>query len=142
MTNPLIIVRSQRHNSLVKMRDLVLALVCWGLWISVLVSIVNGDGFHLSATYLSLVLLLSLVLFLWSVVHYLINPIRNKSDIQPLSLKKLAQHFHVQSDLVSGLQHEKQVLVVLSTHGKVTQLASKQQRWRAVQSSLPHERSQ
>jgi len=137
MNQPLIIYRTQSRQPLVQARDILLAIVCWGLWGAVFFSIVNGDGFHLSATYLSLVLMLSVGFILWSIVHYLINPMRNKAQVKPLSLKKLARHFHVHSELIGGLQQEKQVLVVLSPNGSVTQLASLQQRWRPVSTLAP-----
>ena len=136
MTQQLIIHHSNSHHPLTKLRDVVLSIVCWALWASVLVSIVNGDGFHFSATYLSLVAMLSVVFFLWSALHYLWSPIRIKAHTKPLSLKKLARHFNVQSELIGGLQHEKQVLIVLSSSGRVTQLSSPQQRWRPVQKAL------
>ena len=142
MSQPLIIQHSNTRSPLIKLRDLLLGIVCWGLWAAVVVSIVNGDGFHLSATYLSLVAMLTVAFFVWSGVHYLLKPMRNKADTQPLSLKKLARHFHVQSELIRGLQQEKQVLIVLSSSGHVTQLASMQQRWRRVQTALPNPRTE
>ena len=137
MTQPLIIHRIQSRPPLIKVRDVLLAIFCWGLWASVMVSIVNGDGFHLSATYLSLVVLLAVTIFLWSLVHYLINPIRSKMADKPVSITKMARHFNVRSELVGGMMQEKQVLVVLSSNGSVTQLAGLHQRWRRVSNALP-----
>ena len=136
MTQQLIIHHSNSRQPLIKLRDIVLSIVCWALWASVLVSIVNGDGFHFSATYLSLLSMLMVAFILWSAVHYLWSPIRNKADTKPLSLKKLARHFNVQSELIGDLQHEKLVRIVLSSTGRVTQLSSQQQRWRPAQSAL------
>ena len=132
MNQPLIIHHLESHKPLIQIRDMVLAIMCWGLWALVLVSIVNGDGFHFSATYLTLVVILSLGIFLWSLVHYLVRPIHSKMTDKPISIKRMARQFNVHSELVNGMMHEKQVLVVLSPNGSVTQLVGLKQRWRRV----------
>jgi poly-beta-1,6-N-acetyl-D-glucosamine biosynthesis protein PgaD len=120
---PLIIYKSTQ-SSLLKLRDVLLTTLCWGLWCMVLASIYWGDGFHLSSTYLALVLMLSITFILWSGLHYLWSPIRNKNKVPPLSLKKLARHFNMHSDLVHSLQHEKQVVLELSAKGSLLKLES------------------
>ncbi len=120
MKNAQLIIYHSAHSPLLKVRDGVLASVCWILWGMVLYSIYRGDGFHFSSTYLVLVLLLSMVFLLWSGVHYLWSPIRlNKHRSTPLPLKKMALHFNVQSETVQQLQHEKQVVLDLHSSGNL-----------------------
>jgi hypothetical protein len=112
----LVIYRSQR-SAWVQLRDLVLLVICWGLWGAVIVSIYRGDGFHFSSTYLLGVAMLSAFFLMWSGGHYLWSPIRTKSHVPPLSLKKVARQFHLQSELVQYLQYEKQVILELNPSG-------------------------
>jgi len=120
---PLIIYKST-HSPLLQLRDGLLASLCWGLWLMVLASIYWGDGFHFSSTYLALVLMLSVIFLFWSGLHYLWSPIRSKKQVPPLSLKKLARHFNMHTDLVQSLQHEKQVVLELSITGSLLKLES------------------
>lgn len=126
MKPPLIINLDTSNSPLTRLRDGVLALLCWVMWASLLVSVANGTGAApISGMYLTLVGLLTVAFLVWSGLRYSLAPLRSPMTSVPLTLAKLANHFELKTDLISGMQTEKQVLLFHSPTGSVTHVRRK-----------------
>ena len=125
MNTDLIIDIDTSDSPLTQIRDAVLFLLCWTMWVTVAVALVNGTGVEISEFYVFGLAVLMAAIFLWILLHVFVAPALRRAQSTPLTLDHLAQHFNVATDLIRGMQGERLVVVFHTQSGEVMDVRRK-----------------
>ena len=148
MKSQLIIELDTSSRPMVRVRDTLLLITCWGLWATVLLALLNGcewenlaatwlhfleaqeivfasilASFHIPPLYVFLTLLLGASCMLWSLIHLALAPMSHRQKpVAALTVADMARHFHLDQALVDAMQKEKNILVSHTVSGAVNEL--------------------